>query len=93
MGYVGHIRYKTFSNLLKVIKNRQSDSNESETECISPIFAFSVLRMFDMNDIKDVFEIYGHSIVKSDIKPIRQRSFLDYKEKNTDYFFITRHGD
>jgi hypothetical protein len=80
-GCIGYIGYKAFSNLLKVIKNRQSYSNESETEYISPIFAFSVLRMFDMNNIEEVFEMYDYSIVKSDIKPIRQRNFSDPKEK------------
>ena len=80
-GCVGYIGYKAFLNLLKVIKNRQSYSNESEVECTSPIFAFSVLRMFDMKDIEEVFEMHGYSIVKSDINPIRQRSFSDPKEK------------
>ena len=80
-GCVGYIGYKAFLNLLKVIKNRQSNSNESETEYDYPIFAFSVLRMFDMKDIGEVFEMYDYSIVKSDIKPIRQRSFSDPKEK------------
>jgi len=80
-GCVGYIGYKAFLNLLKVIKNRQSNSIESETKYNAPIFAFSVLRMFDMKDIKEVFEMYNYSIVKSDIKPIRQRSFSDPKEK------------
>ena len=80
-GCIGYIGYKAILNLLKVIKNRQSNSIESETECIAPIFAFSVLRIFDMVDIKEVFEMHGYSIVKSDIKPIRQRNFSDSKEK------------
>jgi len=80
-GCVGYIGYKAFSNLLKVIKNRRSNSKESETEYVAPIFAFSVLRMFDMKDIEEIFEMHGYSIVKSDIKPIRQRSFSDPKEK------------
>ena len=80
-GCVGYIGYKAFSNLLKVIKNRQSNSIESETEYIAPIFAFSVLRMFDMKDIEEVFETYGYSLVKSDIKPILQRSFSNPEEK------------
>ena len=80
-GCIGYVGYKAFQNLLKVIKNRQSNSIESETEYVSPIFAFSVLRMFDMHDIKEVFEIYDYSIVKSNIKPIRQRNFSDPKEK------------
>ena len=80
-GCIGYIGYKTFSNLLKVTKNRQSNSIQSETEYVAPIFAFSVLRMFDMDDIEEVFEMYDYSIVKSDIKPIRQRNFSDPKEK------------
>ena len=80
-GCIGYIGYKAFSNLLKVIKNRQSNSIESETDYIAPIFAFSVLRMFDMDDIKEVFEMNDYSIVKSDIKSIRQRNFSDPKEK------------
>jgi len=80
-GCVGYIGYKAFSNLLKVIKNRRSNSKESETEYVAPIFAFSVLRMFDMKDIEENFEMHGYSIVKSDIKPIRQRNFSDPKEK------------
>ena len=80
-GCVGYIGYKAFSNLLKVIRNRQSNAIESGTEDSSPIFAFSVLRMFDMQDIEEVFETYGYSIVKSDIEPIRQRNFYDPKEK------------
>jgi len=80
-GCVGYIGYKAFSNLLKVIKNRQSNSIDSEAEYIAPIFAFSVLRMFDMKDIEEVFETYGYSVVKSDIKPILQRSFSDPEEK------------
>ena len=81
-GCIGYIGYKAFSNLLKVIKNRQSNSIESETQYIAPIFAFSVLRIFDMKDIEEVFKIYDHTIVKSDIKPIRQRNFSNPKEKS-----------
>ena len=80
-GCIGYIGYKAFSNLLKVIKNRQSNSIESEIKYIAPIFAFSVLRIFDMEDIEEVFKAYDYTIVKRDIKPIRQRNFSDPKEK------------
>jgi len=80
-GCIGYIGYKAFLNLLKIIKNRQSNSDETETKYTAPIFAFSVLRIFDMDDIKEVFKKYDYSIVKSDIKPIRQRNFSDPKEK------------
>jgi len=80
-GCIGYIGYMAFVNLLKVIKKRQDNSIESKTKYNSPIFAFSVLRMFDMNDIEKTFETYDYSIVKSDIKPLVQRSFSDPKEK------------
>ncbi|QMU53584.1 MAG: hypothetical protein GKS07_00845 [Nitrosopumilus sp.] len=80
-GCVGYIGYKAFLNILKVVKNRQSNSSESKTEHATPVFAFSVLRIFDMKDIEETFETYGYAIVKSDIKPIIQRKFSDPKEK------------
>lgn len=80
-GCIGYIGYMAFVNLLKVIKNREVDSMESKTKYNSPIFAFSILRMFDMDNIEKAFEIYNYSIVKSDIKPIIQRRFSDSKEK------------
>ena len=81
-GCIGYIGYMAFVNLLKVIKNRQSNSIGDKTEYNSPIFAFSVLRMFDMNDIEKTFERYNYSIVKRDMKPIIQRKFSDIKEKD-----------
>ena len=80
-GCIGYIGYKAFANLLKVIKNRESNYIKSKKEYVAPIFAFSVLRMFDMDDIEEVFEIYDYSVVKKDIKPIHQRNFSDAKEK------------
>ncbi|MDC4229484.1 MAG: hypothetical protein ACW9XB_03975 [Candidatus Nitrosopumilus sp. metabat.KBP569_Feb_25m_nospike.7] len=81
-GCIGYIGYMAFVNLLKVIKNRQSNSIEDKTEYNPPIFAFSVLRMFDMNDIEKTFERYNYSILKRDMKPIIQRKFSDAKEKD-----------
>jgi hypothetical protein len=80
-GCIGYIGYKAFVNLLKVIKNRQSNYIKSKKEYVAPIFAFSVLRMFDMEDIEEVFNMYNYSIIKKDINPIRQRNFSDSKEK------------
>jgi len=80
-GCVGYIGFKTFSNLLEWFKDRQSNSTETDAGDVTPIFAFSVLRMFDMDDIEEIFGTYDYSIVKSDIKPIRQRNFYDPKEK------------
>jgi len=80
-GCIGYIWYKAFSNLLKVIKNRQSNSIESETGYIAQSLHSLFLEYSIWGDIEKVFEMYGYSIVKSDIKPIRQRNFSDSKEK------------
>jgi len=81
-GCIGYIGYRAFSNLLEVIKNQQSNSSPSETEHITPIFAFSVLRIFDMEKIQKTLNYYGYSLVKSNLKPIPQRHFSDSEEKS-----------
>ena len=79
-GCIGYIGYKAFSNLFELIKKQQSESNLESSEK-GTVFAFSVLRIFDMEKIQKVFDHYGYSLVKSDIKPIRQRRFSDSEEK------------
>ena len=80
-GCIGYIGYKAFSNLLEVIKNQQSTS-KSETKLVTPVFAFSVLRIFDTNKIQKTFDYYGYSLLKSELKPICQRHFSDKDEKS-----------
>lgn len=78
-GCIGYIGYKAFSNLFELIKKQQSNFSSNPNQW--PIFAFSVLRIFDMKKIKKTFDEYGYSIIKSDIKPIRQRRFSDSDEQ------------
>lgn len=73
-GCIGYIGYKAFSNLLEAIKNQRNDSE------ITPIFAFSALRIFSMEKIKQTFDYYGYSLVKCEVDPIRQRNFSDADE-------------
>ena len=80
-GCIGYIGYKAFSNLLEEIKNTQTNSTEPNTEHVAPIFAFTILRMFDMRDIQEIFERYDYSLVKSDLEPICQRKFSTPEEK------------
>ena len=80
-GCVGYIGYKAFSNLFELIKKQQSESDLEISEQ-GPVFAFSVLRIFDMEKIEKTFDHYGYSLVKSDLKPIRQRRFSDMEEKH-----------
>ena len=80
-GCIGYIGYKAFSNLFELIKRRQSEYDSSSPKK-DPIFAFSVLRIFDMEKIEKTFEHYGYSLVKTDLKPIKQRRFSDLEEKH-----------
>ena len=80
-GCIGYIGYKAFSNLLDGVKKIQSNSTEFETEHTAPIFAFTILRMFDVGDIQEIFERYNYSLVKSDQEPICQRNFSSPEEK------------
>jgi len=79
-GCIGYIGYKAFSNLFELIKKQQT--KYSQTEIDKPIFAFSVLRIFDMEKIQQTFDDFGYSLVKTDLGPIRQRQFSDSDEKS-----------
>jgi hypothetical protein len=50
-GCIGYIGYKAFANLLKVIKNRQSNYVESEKEYTHPIFALEVFQILKKKQI------------------------------------------
>ena len=75
-GCIGYIGYKAFSKLFEIIK-KQVDLSQNTV----PIFAFTVLRIFDMKQIQKTFDYYGYSLVKSDLKPIPQRKFADSDER------------
>jgi hypothetical protein len=89
-GCIGYIGYKAFSNLFELIKKQQSESPESEID--KPLFAFSVLRMFDMEKIQKTFDYYGYTLVKTDLKPIRQRRFFDIDEQNQTISLLNKKG-
>jgi len=79
-GCIGYIGYKAFSTLFEIIKRQQYEYDVSNSKK-GPIFAFSVLRIFDMEEIEKTFDHHGYSLVKTDLKPIRQRRFADMEEK------------
>lgn len=89
-GCIGYIGYNAFSNLFELIKKQQSKSPESEID--KPIFAFSVLRIFDMEKIQKTFDYYGYSLVKTDLNPIRQRRFSDIDEQNQTISLLNSKG-
>ena len=77
-GCIGYIGYKAFSNLFESIQKQQKNT---KSEIDKPIFAFSVLRIFDMKKIQQTFDYYGYSLVKTDLDLIRQRRFSDSDER------------
>jgi len=79
-GCIGYIGYKAFAHLFESIKKQQSKNSQSDED--KPIFAFSVLRIFDMKKIQQTFDYYGYFLAKADLDPIRQRRFSDSDEKN-----------
>ena len=78
-GCIGYIGYKAFSNLLELMKRRKSSSTQHGTQNVT--FAFSALRIFDMKKIQKTFDDHDYTLVKVDIKPIRQRQFSDADER------------
>ena len=75
-GCIGYIGHTAFANLFEYLKKQHTDLNSK-----GPVFAFSVLRIFDMEKIKETFVKYGYNIEKCDITPIPQRRFADTTEK------------
>jgi len=89
-GCIGYIGYKAFSNLFELIKKQQSKHPESKID--KPIFAFSVLRMFDMEKILKTFDYYDYTLVKIELNPIRQRRFFDIDEQNQTVSLLNNKG-
>ena len=91
-GCIGYIGYKAFSNLFEAIKNQKSYSPQLESQSITPIFAFSVLRIFDIKKIQKTFDYYGYSLLNSDLEPIPQRQFSDTDEQSQTLSLLREKG-
>jgi hypothetical protein len=89
-GCIGYIGFKAFSNLFELIKKQQTKYSQSDIE--KPIFAFSVLRIFDMEKIQQTFDYYGYSLVRTDLDPIRQRRFSDSDERRQTISLLNSKG-
>ena len=89
-GCIGYIGYKAFSNIFELIKKQQAKYSQLDMD--KPIFAFSVLRMFDMEKIQQTFDYYGYSLVRTDLDPIRQRRFSDSDERRETISLLNSKG-
>lgn len=72
-GCVGYTGWKSFA---KILENIDLD------KAPLPIFAFTVLRIFQMSDIKRVFKENNFELLKTKIGPLKQRRFYDKTEMN-----------
>lgn len=71
-GCVGYIGWKSFEKMFSsIVKSRGP----------FPIFAFTVLRIFPLDDIERVFRENEFELIKTRIGPLKQRKFHNEKEK------------
>lgn len=70
-GCIGYIGWRAFEQIFK---------NLDDDEKSSPIFAFSVLRIFRMDEIERVFKKNKFNLIKTKIGPLKQRQFYDDQE-------------
>lgn len=72
-GCVGYIGEKSFSKIFSQIENDKGPL---------PIFAFTVLRIFNTINIESVFKENNFELIKTKIGPLKQRRFYDKVEMN-----------
>lgn len=72
-GCVGYIGEKSFSKIFSYIENDNGPL---------PIFAFTVLRIFNTIDIENTFRENNFELIKTRIGPLKQRQFYDNVEMN-----------
>jgi len=72
-GCIGYIGSKSFEKIF--------DSIDGLGRSPLPIFAFTVLRMFPMDEIEEVFRKNGFELVKTKVGPLKQRRFYNDSEK------------
>jgi len=90
IGCIAYIGYEAFSNLFELIKKQQYELDSEILE--QSIFALSVLWIFYMCKIEKIFDHYGYSLVKNDVKSIKQRRFSDSEEKQKTIFLLHDKG-
>lgn len=72
-GCVGYIGWKSFAKIF---------SNIEDAKDSLPIFAFTMLRIFQIEDIKKIFKENNFELLKTKIGPLKQRRFYDKTEMN-----------
>jgi len=80
-GSIGYIGYRSFVRLFEILNEYQAKVEPTKkNNRITPIFAFSILRIFPIDKIAKAFDYYGFTLKKSEIEPICQRRFVNEDE-------------
>ncbi len=80
-GCVGYIGYRSFGRLFEILNEYQAKVESTQrSPRITPIFAFSILRIFPIDKITRAFDYYGLTLKKSEMEPICQRRFVNEDE-------------
>ena len=80
-GCVGYIGYRSFGRLFEILNEYQAKVESTQrSPRITPIFAFSILRIFPIDKITRAFDYYGFTLKKSEMEPICQRRFVNEDE-------------
>ncbi len=80
-GCIGYIGYKSFERLFEILNEYQAKVGlTKKNNRITPMFAFSILRIFPIDKIARAFDYYGFTLKKSEIEPICQRRFVNEDE-------------
>ena len=80
-GCVGYIGYRSFGRLFEILNEYQAKVESTQkSPRITPIFAFSILRIFPIDKITRAFDYYGLALKKSEMEPICQRRFVNEDE-------------
>ncbi len=80
-GCVGYIGYRSFGRLFEILNECQAKVESTQrSPRITPLFAFSILRIFPIDKIAKAFDYYGFTLKKSEVEPICQRRFVNEDE-------------
>lgn len=83
-GCIGYIGWKSFERIFRSLDNYGRSP--------LPIFAFTVLRIFPMNEIEKVFRKNSFELINTKIGPLKQRRFYNDSEMKKSIELINKQG-
>lgn len=83
-GCIGYIGWKSFEKIFNSI--------DKYGRSPLPIFAFTVLRIFPMNEIENIFRKNGFELVKTKVGPLKQRRFYNNSEMKKSIELLNKQG-